>query len=201
MYLLYKFKMLILTSNFFIVLIIVQHSVLAIDDVKDRIASDRGALWFGPRLGKRSLKLHGEDNRQTFLRLLEAADALKFYYDQLPFNEAQADDPEARVTKKVIFTPKLGRNLNSIYPDKSFENVEFTPRLGRRLSESFAVTPPDQQIYKADPDQIDPRTKYFSPRLGRNVNFSPRLGRELPYDLYTENIRLARSINNDTKSA
>ena len=35
--------------------------------------------------------------------------------------------------------------------------------------------------YRPDPEQIDSRTKYFSPRLGRTMNFSPRLGRELAY--------------------
>ncbi|KAL0858430.1 hypothetical protein ABMA27_012307 [Loxostege sticticalis] len=150
-------------------------------DEADRGASDRGTLWFGPRLGKRSLRINNEDNRQTFLRLLEAADALKYYYDQLPFYESQADDPETRVTKKVIFTPKLGRSVD-IYPDKrTYENVEFTPRLGRRLPEKLPVTPSDS--FKPEMEEIVSRNNYFSPRLGRTVNFSPRLGRELSYGI------------------
>ncbi|KAL0808926.1 hypothetical protein ABMA28_012588 [Loxostege sticticalis] len=176
--------------------------VNAVDDLKDeadRGASDRGTLWFGPRLGKRSLRINNEDNRQTFLRLLEAADALKYYYDQLPFYESQADDPETRVTKKVIFTPKLGRSVD-VYPDKrTYENVEFTPRLGRRLPEKLPVTPSDShdEVYSFKPEmeEIVSRNNYFSPRLGRTVNFSPRLGRELSYDIYPEKIRLARSAN------
>ncbi|XP_075989765.1 PBAN-type neuropeptides-like isoform X1 [Anticarsia gemmatalis] len=157
--------------------------------------SDRGGqLWFGPRLGKRSLRLSPEDNRHTFFKLLEAADALKFYYDQLPYYESQADEPETKVTKKVIFTPKLGRSL-SPYEEKMFENVEFTPRLGRRLADDMPATPSDQDMYRQDPDQMDSRTKYFSPRLGRTMNFSPRLGRELAYEMYPEKVRVVRSTN------
>uniref|UniRef100_C0HL17 PBAN-type neuropeptides n=1 Tax=Heliothis peltigera TaxID=542982 RepID=PBAN_HELIE len=164
-----------------------------VKDGADRGAhSDRGGLWFGPRLGKRSLRIATEDNRQAFFKLLEAADALKYYYDQLPY-EMQADEPETRVTKKVIFTPKLGRSI--AYEDKSFENVEFTPRLGRRLADDMPATPADQEIYRQDPEQIDSRTKYFSPRLGRTMNFSPRLGRELSYDMLPNKIRVARSTN------
>nr|AOY34021.1 diapause hormone-pheromone biosynthesis activating neuropeptide preprohormone [Ostrinia nubilalis] len=176
----------------------------AVDDLKDDVdrgASDRGTLWFGPRLGKRSLRMSNDDNKQTFLRLLEAADALKFYYDQLPFYESQADDPETRVTKKVVFTPKLGRSID-VYPEKrTFENVEFTPRLGRRLPEKVPVTPSDShdEVYSFKPDmeEIISRHNYFSPRLGRTLNFSPRLGRELDasYDIYPEKIRLAQSAN------
>nr|AAQ82626.1 diapause hormone-pheromone biosynthesis activating peptide [Helicoverpa armigera] len=166
------------------------------NDVKDGAASgahsDRLGLWFGPRLGKRSLRISTEDNRQAFFKLPEAADALKYYYDQLPY-EMQADEPETRVTKKVIFTPKLGRSL--AYDDKSFENVEFTPRLGRRLSDDMPATPADQEMYRQDPEQIDSRTKYFSPRLGRTMNFSPRLGRELSYDMMPNKIRVVRSAN------
>ncbi|CAH1642744.1 unnamed protein product [Spodoptera littoralis] len=163
------------------------------DGGSDRGAhSDRAGLWFGPRLGKRSLRISTEDNRQAFFKLLEAADALKYYYDRLPY-EMQADEPETRVTKKVIFTPKLGRSL--AYDDKVFENVEFTPRLGRRLADDMPATPADQELYRPDPDQIDSRTKYFSPRLGRTMNFSPRLGRELSYDMLPSKLRLVRSTN------
>lgn len=170
-------------------------------DVKDA-GQDRGAhsdrggqLWFGPRLGKRSLRLSNEDNRQAFFKLLEAADALKYYYNQLPYYESrQADEPETRVTKKVIFTPKLGRSV-SPYEENIYDNVEFTPRLGRRLADDMPATPADQEVYRPEPEQIDSRNKYFSPRLGRTMNFSPRLGRELPYEMYPEKIRVARSTN------
>ncbi|KAG6465307.1 hypothetical protein O3G_MSEX015068 [Manduca sexta] len=167
-----------------------------IKDEGDRGAhSDRGALWFGPRLGKRSLKLSSEDDRQAFFRLLESADTLKYYYDQLPYYERQIDEP-AKVTKKVIFTPKLGRSLDDSTQEKRvYENFEFTPRLGRRISEDMPATPSDQEypMYHPDPEQIDTRTRYFSPRLGR-THFSPRLGRELSYDMPT-NVRVARSTN------
>nr|AAP41132.1 diapause hormone-phermone biosynthesis activating neruopeptide [Samia ricini] len=176
--------------------------VLATNDVKDEgdrgAHSDRGSLWFGPRLGKRSLSLTGEDDRQKFLRLLEAADALKFYYDQLPYYQRQPDEPETKVTKKVIFTPKLGRRASNAYQEKrTYENVEFTPRLGRRLTEDMPATPTDQEMFDQDPEQIDTRTRYFSPRLGRTMTFSPRLGRELNYD-YPINVRMARSAHNTT---
>uniref|UniRef100_O76818 PBAN-type neuropeptides n=1 Tax=Agrotis ipsilon TaxID=56364 RepID=PBAN_AGRIP len=171
--------------------------VASSNDVKDGGAdrgahSDRGGMWFGPRIGKRSLRMATEDNRQAFFKLLEAADALKYYYDQLPY-EMQADEPEARVTKKVIFTPKLGRSLS--YEDKMFDNVEFTPRLGRRLADDTPATPADQEMYRPDPEQIDSRTKYFSPRLGRTMNFSPRLGRELAYEMLPSKVRVVRSTN------
>ncbi|XP_049884382.1 PBAN-type neuropeptides-like [Pectinophora gossypiella] len=183
--------------------------VMASDDLKDdnvdrgsvepRGQRDRGGLWFGPRLGKRSFHPFGEDNRQTYLRLLEAADALKYYYDQLQFYDAQADD-EARVTKKVIFTPKLGRSLTEDKQTerKRYESVDFTPRLGRRLADDMPATPSDHDYYRQDPEQIDSRTKYFSPRLGRNMNFSPRLGRELSFEVYPNKIRVVRSANKTT---
>ncbi|KAM3955983.1 pheromone biosynthesis activating neuropeptide [Aphomia sociella] len=167
------------------------------EDIVDRGAhSDRNGLWFGPRLGKRSLALSNEDTR-PFLRLLEAADALKYYYDQLPYYESQADEPEAKVTKKVIFTPKLGRDLDSYSDKRGYENVDFTPRLGRRLTDDMPATPPDQELYRPDPEQLS--RKYFSPRLGRTVNLTPRLGREL-YELYPGKIRVVRSANK-TKSS
>nr|AFX71575.1 diapause hormone and pheromone biosynthesis activating neuropeptide precursor [Maruca vitrata]AGI96545.1 diapause hormone and pheromone biosynthesis activating neuropeptide precursor [Maruca vitrata] len=177
---------------------------VALDDSKDEVdrgASDRGGLWFGPRLGKRSLRVNNDDNRQTFLRLLEAADALKYYYDQLPFYDSQVDDPETRVTKKVVFTPKLGRSIGGVFQDKKYDNVEFTPRLGRRIPDALPVTPSDDDVYSFKPDsgEVDRRTSYFNPRLGRKVSFSPRLGRELTYDIYPEKIRLARSAN-DSKA-
>ncbi|KAJ8706590.1 hypothetical protein PYW07_012668 [Mythimna separata] len=163
------------------------------DGGSDRGAhSDRGGMWFGPRIGKRSLRMNTEDNRQAFFKLLEAADTLKYYYDQLPY-EMQADEPEGRVSKKVIFTPKLGRSLS--YDDKVFENVEFTPRLGRQLANDMPATPADQEMYRPDPEQIDSRTKYFSPRLGRTMNFSPRLGRELAYEMLPSKTRVVRSTN------
>ncbi|CAG4999894.1 unnamed protein product [Parnassius apollo] len=166
------------------------------DETLDRGAhSDRTGLWFGPRLGKRSLSLSSEDNGQKLLRMLEAADTLNYYYDQLPFYESQVDEPQ-KVIKKVIFTPKLGRSLESMQEKRGYENVEFTPRLGRRFSPEPATTP-EQEIGH---ERVDIRSEYFSPRLGRTVQFSPRLGREITYDLYPENIRVARSINKtDTK--
>ncbi|XP_045541162.1 PBAN-type neuropeptides-like [Papilio machaon] len=165
------------------------------EETLDRGAhSDRNGLWFGPRLGKRSLSLSSEDNSQKFLRLLEAADTLKYYYDQLPYYESQVDEPQ-KVIKKVIFTPKLGRSLERNEEKRGYENVEFTPRLGRRVPDS--ATTPEQEI--SGRDRVDIRSEYFSPRLGRTVHFSPRLGRELTYELYPENIRVARSVN-DTRS-
>ncbi|CAH0688023.1 unnamed protein product [Chilo suppressalis] len=152
--------------------------------------------WFGPRLGKRSV----EDRRQSLAKLFEAADNLKYYYEQLPAYDSQSENTD-RKGWKVYFTPKLGRSVNEMYQDdKGFENVEFTPRLGRRLPEMFAVTQPDQEDDKPNPEQKDLRTKFFSPRLGRSaVSFSPRLGRDIPYDIYPENVRITRSIN-ETKS-
>ncbi|CAG9577572.1 unnamed protein product [Danaus chrysippus] len=146
------------------------------DDNLDRGAhSDRGGVWFGPRLGKRSLQLVDESNSQTFLRLLEAAEALKYYYDQMSY-QMQADAPQ-KVIKKVIFTPKLGRALDQ-YSEKMIENIEFTPRLGRKLPERTPTTPSDEESIQ-DTIAANRRPSYFSPRLGRNYNFSPRLGREL----------------------
>ncbi|XP_034839036.1 PBAN-type neuropeptides-like [Maniola hyperantus] len=169
------------------------------DDNLDRGAhSDRGGLWFGPRLGKRSLQYMGEDKSQAFLRLLEAADALKFYYNQMPY-DMQADAPQTKISKKVIFTPKLGRATDN--QDKRYDNVEFTPRLGRKLPDRLPSTPADEDSYRPDPVMDNPRTNYFSPRLGRTYNFQPRLGRELVYDYYPEpQIRVTRSVNK-TKEA
>ncbi|CAH0731089.1 unnamed protein product, partial [Brenthis ino] len=171
-------------------------SVNTKDDILDKGAhSDRGGLWFGPRLGKRSFSQIDEENRETFLRLLEAADALKYYYDQLP-NEMQSDAPPSKVIKKVIFTPKLGR---AVYQENRYENVEFTPRLGRKLPERIPATFTVDED-RADQVMADSRSNFFSPRLGRNFKYSPRLGRELLYDLYPESqIRVVRSINK-TKS-
>ncbi|XP_073966252.1 PBAN-type neuropeptides-like [Choristoneura fumiferana] len=164
------------------------------DNFDRNIRSGRAGVVFKPILGKRTFT---ENNREAVLRMLEAADALKYYYDQLPYFDAQADDPEMKVTKKVIFTPKLGRSLEEQYEDKRSYDVDFTPRLGRRQPE--AVTSSDEQIYRQDTDQIDARSKFFSPRLGRTVKLTPRLGRSFNYEMYPSKIRLARSTNN-TKS-
>nr|BAF64458.1 pheromone biosynthesis-activating neuropeptide precursor [Ascotis selenaria cretacea] len=149
------------------------------EDGEREANSDRQGLWFGPRLGKRSLHLSEEDNRDLYLRMMEAADAMSYYYNQLPLSMTERSDPDARVTKKVIFTPKLGRS------------VDFTPRLGRQLVDDV---PQRQQI---EEDRLGSRTRFFSPRLGRTtMNFSPRLGRELAYENYPSSVRVARSVNN-----
>nr|AAK72980.1 pheromone biosynthesis activating neuropeptide PBAN precursor [Adoxophyes sp. KSB-2001] len=158
------------------------------------IRSGRANVVFKPILGKRT---SAENNRDTLLRMLEAADALKYYYDQLPYYDSQADDPEMKVTKKVIFTPKLGRSMEDPYEEKRSYDVDFTPRLGRRQSE--AVTSSDEQVYRQDMSPVDGRLKYFSPRLGRTVKLTPRLGRSYNYEMFPSKIRLARSTNN-TKS-
>ncbi|XP_032528234.2 PBAN-type neuropeptides-like [Danaus plexippus] len=162
------------------------------DDNLDRGAhSDRGGVWFGPRLGKRSLQLLDDSNSQTFVRLLEAAEALKYYYDQMSY-QMQADAPQ-KVIKKVIFTPKLGRALDQ-YSERMAGNIDFTPRLGRKLPERTPTTSSDEDSIQ-DAIAANRRPSYFSPRLGRNYNFSPRLGREL-YELYPEErVRVARSVN------
>nr|AAX99220.1 pheromone biosynthesis activating neuropeptide [Plutella xylostella] len=173
-------------------------SMTSADDLKDediqRDARDRASMWFGPRLGKRAMHLAPDGDGQAVYRMLEAADALKYYYDQLQYYGAQADDPETKVTKKVIFTPKLGRNAD----EDQQQSVDFTPRLGRRRLKDSGLAPPDE--YRT-PELLDARAQYFSPRLGRggSMTFSPRLGRNLVYDLYPASIRVARSANK-TKS-
>ncbi|CAG4969640.1 unnamed protein product [Colias eurytheme] len=171
---------------FSLLLVIAYSFMVHADDTKDE-GQDRGAhgaragVWFGPRLGKRSQR--NGDSRVSLLRLIEAADLLRYYYDQLPY-ELQNDE-------NTIFTPKLGRSTK--------DNVEFTPRLGRRQNEQeMPSTNSDYDMYRQEPMMTDPRSNHFSPRLGRNYNFSPRLGRELSYDLYPS-VRVARSTN-DTKS-
>ncbi|XP_047542856.1 PBAN-type neuropeptides-like [Vanessa atalanta] len=186
----------------FIVFLSCVHTMAASDIIKDDeldkgAHSERGALWFGPRLGKRSLQFVDEDNSQAILKLLEAADAVKYYYNQMPY-EMQADAPQAKVTKKVIFTPKLGRTTDN--QEKRFENVEFTPRLGRKLAEKMAATSDDESYYP-ESVRLNTRSNYFSPRLGRNFNLANKLPRELIYDIYSEpQIRVARSLNR-TKSS
>nr|QDA95087.1 pheromone biosynthesis activating neuropeptide [Pieris rapae]QDA95094.1 pheromone biosynthesis activating neuropeptide [Pieris rapae]QDA95095.1 pheromone biosynthesis activating neuropeptide [Pieris rapae]QDA95107.1 pheromone biosynthesis activating neuropeptide [Pieris rapae]QDA95108.1 pheromone biosynthesis activating neuropeptide [Pieris rapae] len=156
------------------------------DDIQDRGAhSDRGGVWFGPRLGKRSMRL-GDDSKATLLRLLESADNLRYYYDQLPY-EMQSDVGQ----DKIIFTPKLGRAIE----ERLLNDVEFTPRLGRRKIDQALPTVTDEESYRQDQMVMNTRPNHFSPRLGRNYNFSPRLGRELTYDLYPS-VRVSRSVNN-----
>ncbi|CAF4919127.1 unnamed protein product [Pieris macdunnoughi] len=156
------------------------------DDIQDRGAhSDRGGVWFGPRLGKRSLRL-GDDSKATLLRLLDSADNLRYYYDQLPY-ELQSDIGQ----DKIIFTPKLGRAID----ERLLNDVEFTPRLGRRKINQALPTVTEEESYRQDQMLTNNRPNHFSPRLGRNYNFSPRLGRELTYDLYPS-VRVSRSVNN-----
>ncbi|XP_063631283.1 PBAN-type neuropeptides-like [Cydia splendana] len=160
------------------------------DETMDRIPKNgRARVVFTPIRGKRMFA----DNRDTLLRMLEAADALKYYYDQLPYYDPQADDQEAKVTKKVIFTPKLGRSSDDAFEKRGYEN-DFTPRLGRQAD---AVTASDE-VYRQDAS-LDGRSKYFSPRLGRTVELTPRLGRSYNYELYPSKVRIARSTNG-TKS-
>nr|QMS43297.1 pyrokinin [Grapholita molesta] len=156
------------------------------DENMDRVGRNgRARVVFTPIRGKRMFS----DNRDTLLRMLEAADALKYYYDQLPYYDPQADDQDTRVTKKVIFTPKLGRSSDDAMEKRGYEN-DFTPRLGRQAD---AVTASDE-VYRQDAP-IDGRSKYFSPRLGRTVDLTPRLGRSYNYELYPGKARIARSTN------
>ncbi|XP_039762919.1 PBAN-type neuropeptides-like [Pararge aegeria] len=189
----YNFHQLIAVIFFAVFINVLAATDIVKEDNLDRGAhSDRGGLWFGPRLGKRSLHYLNEDKSQAFLRLLEAADAMKFYYNQMPY-EMQADAPQTKISKKVIFTPKLGRATDN--QEKRYDNVEFTPRLGRKLPERILSTPADEETFRPDPMMVNPRTNYFSPRLGRTYNFQPRLGRELVYDYYQEpQLRVARSV-------
>ncbi|VVC91280.1 unnamed protein product [Leptidea sinapis] len=119
-------------------------------------------------------------------KLLEAADAVNFYYNQLPYDmQAEAQD------KRVIFTPKLGR---AVEEGMGYDNVEYTPRLGRRKLPQDLPPLSEDDVYNYD-QAANSKASYFSPRLGRNYNFSPRLGRELNYELYPRAPRFTRSVN------
>ncbi|GBP23377.1 hypothetical protein EVAR_22235_1 [Eumeta japonica] len=96
------------------------------------------------------------------------------------------------VTKKVVFTPMLGRSVG----ESRLEDVYFDPRLGRRQEDG--VTPADRDTFRNDQDSVNDQS-YFSPRLGRR-DFSPRLGRDLLIDVFPRDakVRVARSATNKT---
>ncbi|KAJ2941693.1 hypothetical protein O0L34_g15917 [Tuta absoluta] len=198
----------IICDKFFFFLFLIS-LVVASDDLKDNTAdrgsrSDKGGLWFGPRLGKRS---EGDDDKASIIKLLKAAEAVKYYYDQMQNYDSPNDEElYIQTKKKVIFTPRPGRTLNeqkkvifrpilgrSADEEKRYESVDFTPRLGRGLANDPA-TPPDYDTYRSEQEQMDSRSKY-SPRLGRQLYYSPRLGRDMTFSP-----RLGRDVGDMTFS-
>ncbi|XP_062536701.1 PBAN-type neuropeptides [Armigeres subalbatus] len=108
------------------------------------------AMWFGPRLGKRTIpsELHDE--------LMDEIDENPLYYS--------GESPQLLASEIARGTPYVvlvltGRILRQ--PQPVFYHAT-APRLGRRDSSSS--------------NENNSRPP-FAPRLGRNLPFSPRLGR------------------------
>uniref|UniRef100_A0AAU8BD56 PBAN-type neuropeptides-like protein n=1 Tax=Conopomorpha sinensis TaxID=940481 RepID=A0AAU8BD56_9NEOP len=158
------------------------------EDNMERDARDRTGMWFGPRLGKRSVSLDTDKN-DAFVRMLEAADVMKYYYDQLPSAYDAPRDLDSGNT--VIFTPKLGRGA-----DEKRREVDFTPRLGRRRVPEKIIT---HEIEKDDVRRELLVPSYFLRHMSPlERQFTPRLGRNM-FDVFPEiNKRVARSVEKRT---
>ncbi|XP_055616109.1 PBAN-type neuropeptides-like [Toxorhynchites rutilus septentrionalis] len=114
----------------------------------DEETNKRGAaMWFGPRLGKRTIspELHDE--------MLDELDPV--FYTGEPPQRLAADIAQGSPYVVLLLTGRVPRS-----PQSTFYHTT-TPRLGRR---------------DASPNENHSRPP-FAPRLGRTLPFSPRLGR------------------------
>uniref|UniRef100_A0A182QMN8 Uncharacterized protein n=1 Tax=Anopheles farauti TaxID=69004 RepID=A0A182QMN8_9DIPT len=118
------------------------------DDNVDGVNKRAAAMWFGPRLGKRTIATDLHDD------LVEEFDSEPLGYVGEP--------PQKLATELVQGAPYMVLLLTA-KPRKPPQPIFFhttSPRLGRRDS-------------VGENHQRPP----FAPRLGRNLPFSPRLGR------------------------
>ncbi|XP_058813413.1 PBAN-type neuropeptides-like [Topomyia yanbarensis] len=124
-------------------------SYFAADNHDEDAVGKRGsAMWFGPRLGKRTIPLELHDELQ------DEMDSSPLFYS--------GESPHRLATEISQGTPYVvllvtGRAMKSqpVYYSAT------TPRLGRRAA-------PVNENHSRPP---------FAPRLGRNLPISPRLGR------------------------
>ncbi|XP_058116348.1 PBAN-type neuropeptides-like [Anopheles ziemanni] len=117
------------------------------EDGDDGINKRAAAMWFGPRLGKRTIPV-------------DLHDELMEEFDSEPLGYA-GESPEKLATELIEGTPYVVLLLTARprKPQPIFYHTT-SPRLGRRDS-------------VGENHQRPP----FAPRLGRNLPFSPRLGR------------------------
>ncbi|XP_015600657.1 PBAN-type neuropeptides [Cephus cinctus] len=111
-----------------------------------------GAMWFGPRLGRR----RRSDEK----------------------SEADVDEINA-IAEALNAAPWA---LVSIPEGKRHAMQVFTPRLGRELAEDYLLyNSLNGAAQGGSQDDVEQRSPPFAPRLGRRLPFmpSPRLGRQL----------------------
>uniref|UniRef100_A0A182PEH8 Pyrokinin n=1 Tax=Anopheles epiroticus TaxID=199890 RepID=A0A182PEH8_9DIPT len=109
---------------------------------------NKRAMWFGPRLGKRTIPMDQHDE------LVEEFDAEPLGYTVEPPQKLATELVQSAPYMVLLVTAKPRKQ-----PQPSFFHT-MSPRLGRRDS-------------VGENHQRPP----FAPRLGRNLPFSPRLGR------------------------
>ncbi|KAL9693614.1 hypothetical protein quinque_012899 [Culex quinquefasciatus] len=117
----------------------------------DDVGKRASAMWFGPRLGKRTVTPELHDD------LLEELDGSPMFYQGEAPQRLAADIAQGSPYLVLLVTAAGGRIAK---PQPVFYHSA-TPRLGRRDASA-------QDVHSRPP---------FAPRLGRNLPFSPRLGR------------------------
>uniref|UniRef100_A0A182SNW0 PBAN-type neuropeptides n=1 Tax=Anopheles maculatus TaxID=74869 RepID=A0A182SNW0_9DIPT len=117
------------------------------DDTTDGLNKRAAAMWFGPRLGKRTIATDLHDD------LVEEFDSEPLGYAGEPPQKLAAELVQGAPYLVLLLTAKPSK------PQPVFFHAP-SPRLGRRDS-------------VGENHQRPP----FAPRLGRNLPFSPRLGR------------------------
>ncbi|XP_035896888.1 PBAN-type neuropeptides-like isoform X2 [Anopheles stephensi] len=117
------------------------------EETADALSKRAAAMWFGPRLGKRTIATDLHDD------LVEEFDSEPLGYAGEPPQRLAAELVQGAPYLVLLLTAKPSK------PQPAFFHTT-SPRLGRRDS-------------VGENHQRPP----FAPRLGRNLPFSPRLGR------------------------
>ncbi|XP_053670014.1 PBAN-type neuropeptides-like [Anopheles nili] len=117
------------------------------EDITEGVNKRAAAMWFGPRLGKRTIPTDLHDD------LVEEFDSEPLGYVGEPPQRLATELGQGAPYMVLLLTAKP-RNPQPVFYHTT------TPRLGRRDS-------------VGENHQRPP----FAPRLGRNLPFSPRLGR------------------------
>lgn len=134
-----------------------------------------GAMWFGPRLGRKRRSDERLDLDQDESNVIaDVINGAPWALVSLPGEKIGQEFNRFRKIESMVV-----ENFFSTGGKRHALPI-FTPRLGRELAEDYGYSSLTAS-QGGNQDDIEQRSPPFAPRLGRRLPFSPspRLGREL----------------------